>query len=155
MPRGRAVAVAAPAGLVIWCLANVTVEGQSLLLYAADFLETPAAWMGLSGAALLAFMLGSPANELVLPIFMMTLTAAKGYADNSQGQMATILLQAGWTWQEGLCMLVFFLFHWPCTTTLLTIKKETGSLKWTTIAALLPTAVGMILCVLLHLLLPS
>ena len=152
---GRAVAVAAPAGLLIWCLANVTVEGQSLLLYAADFLETPAAWMGLSGAALLAFVLGSPANELVLPIFMMTLTAAKGYADSSQGQMATILLQAGWTWQEGLCMLVFFLFHWPCTTTLLTIKKETGSLKWTTIAALLPTAVGMILCVLLHLLLPS
>lgn len=152
---GRAVAVAAPAGLVIWCLANVTVEGQSLLLYAADFLETPAAWMGLSGAALLAFVLGSPANELVLPIFMMTLTAAKGYADNSQGQMATILLQAGWTWQEGLCMLVFFLFHWPCTTTLLTIKKETGSLKWTAIAALLPTAIGMILCVLLHLLLPS
>lgn len=147
---GRAVAVAAPAGLLIWCLANITAGGQSLLSYAAEVLEAPGAFLGLSGAALLAFVLGSPANELVLPILMMILTAATGYSDPSEGQMAMILLQNGWTWQESACMLVFFLFHWPCTTTLLTVKKETGSLKWTLLAALLPTAFGVVLCSLLN-----
>lgn len=147
---GRAVAVAAPAGLLIWCLANITVDGTSLLLHAAVLLEGPAALLGISGAALLAFVLGSPANELVLPILMMILTAANGYADATDTQMSAILLQSGWTWQNSLCMLVFFLFHWPCTTTLLTIKKETGSRKWTALAALLPTAFGAVLCILLN-----
>lgn len=147
---GRAVAVAAPAGLLIWGLANVTVQGQSLLLYAAQALEGPASVMGLSGAVLLAFVLGSPANELVLPVLMMILTAATGYGPSSDTEMGRILLQSGWVWKDSLCMLVFFLFHWPCTTTLLTIKKETGSLKWTALAALLPTAFGVILCILLN-----
>ena len=149
---GRALAVAAPAGLLIWCLANITLDGQSLLLHAAGFLDAPAALMGFSGAVLLAFLLGSPANELVLPILMMTHTAATGYGEaaHTEAEMSQILLQNGWTWQNSLCMLVFFLFHWPCTTTLLTVKKETGSLKWTAVAALLPTAFGIILCMLLH-----
>lgn len=149
---GRALAVAAPAGLLIWCLANITLDGQSLLLHAASFLDAPAALMGFSGAVLLAFLLGSPANELVLPILMMTLTAATGYGEaaHTEAEMSQILLQNGWTWQNSLCMLVFFLFHWPCTTTLLTVKKETGSFKWTAVAALLPTAFGIVLCMLLH-----
>ncbi len=149
----RAVAVAAPAGLVIWGLANITVEGQSLLLYAADFLDRPAAWMGLSGAVLLAFVLGSPANELVLPIAVMILTAARGYSEAAEGQMAALLLQRGWSIRDSVCTMLFFLFHWPCTTTLLTVKKETGSLKWTVLAALLPTVFGIVLCIIANLLL--
>lgn len=147
---GRAAAVAAPAGLVIWLLANVHMGGTSLLQGAAAVLEKPGVLLGMNGAVLLAFLLGSPANELVLPILMLTLTAGTGLGGESSTQMAGILLSAGWTWRESLCTLVFFLFHWPCTTTLLTIRKETGSRKWTLLALLLPTAFGCVLCVLLH-----
>lgn len=149
---GRAVAVAAPAGLLIWCLANIRVDGMPLLLHGARLLEAPAAWLGFSGAVLLAFLLGSPANELVLPVLIMIMSAAEGYGDTGSGEMARLLLESGWTWQNSLCMMVFFLFHWPCTTTLLTVRKETGSIKWTVLAALLPTAFGVVLCMLLHLL---
>ena len=150
---GRAAVVAAPAGLLIWLLANVNAGGQSLLQHAAGFLSVPAGWLGLSGAALLAFLLGSPANELVLPVLMMALTAGGTYGAESSAAMGAILTAHGWTWQNSVCMLVFFLFHWPCTTTLLTIKKETGSLKWTLLAVLLPTAFGAALCALLRLIL--
>ncbi len=150
---GRAAAVAAPAGLLIWILANVTVSGQSLLQYAAAFLDGPAGLLGLSGAALLAFLLGTPANELVLPVLMMILTAGGTYGAESTAAMEGILLANGWGWRNSLCMLVFFLFHWPCATTLMTIKKETQSLRWTVAAALLPTAFGCLLCMLLHLIL--
>lgn len=148
---GRAVMVAAPAGLVIWLLANIQPGGQSLLAYLAGFLNPPAMLMGLNGAILLAFVLGSPANELVLPILLMILTAGSTFG--SESNMDAVLLEHGWTWQLSLCTMVFFLFHWPCSTTLLTIKKETGSLKWTAVAALLPTAFGVVLCMLLNLLL--
>lgn len=150
---GRAVAVAAPAGLLIWCLANLTVDGTPLLLHGAKFLHAPAAFLGFSGAVLLAFLLGSPANELVFPVLIMTMSAAGGYVDSGNGEMARLLLESGWSWQNSLCMMVFFLFHWPCTTTLLTVRKETGSRKWTLLAALLPTAFGVALCMLLRLLL--
>ncbi len=147
---GRAAAVAAPAGLVIWLLANLHIGGTSLLQGAAAVLEKPGILLGMNGAVLLAFLLGSPANELVLPILMLTLTAGTGLGGESSTQMAGILLENGWTWRESLCTLVFFLFHWPCTTTLLTIRKETGSRKWTLLALLLPTAFGCVLCILLH-----
>lgn len=120
---------------------------------AAGFLSVPAGWLGLSGAALLAFLLASPANELVLPVLMMVLTAGGTYGTESSAAMSAILTAHGWTWQNSVCMLVFFLFHWPCTTTLLTIKKETGSRKWTLLAVLLPTAFGAALCALLRLIL--
>ena len=147
---GRAVAVAAPAGLVIWLMANIHVDETSLLQGAAAVLEKPGVLLGMNGAVLLAFLLGSPANELVLPILMLTLTAGTGLGGESSTQMAGILLSNGWTWRESLCTLVFFLFHWPCTTTLLTIRKETGSRKWTFLALLLPTAFGCVLCILLR-----
>lgn len=150
---GRAVAVAAPAGLVIWLLANVRVGGASMLQSAASFLNAPAGAMGMTGAALMAFVLGSPANELVLPVLMMILTAGSGYGTESTAAMGAILMQHGWTWQNSLCTLVFFLFHWPCTTTLMTIRKETGSLRWTILSILLPTAFGASLCMLLNLML--
>ena len=147
----RAVLIAAPAGLLIWLLGNITVEGTSLLLYVASWLDDPAALLGLSGAVLLAFFLGTPANELVLPILMMILTARGTITDT--GSMATVLNEAGWTLQLSVCTLLFHLFHWPCATTLLTIHRETGSLKWTLWSALLPTAFGCILCALAALLL--
>lgn len=148
---GRAAAVAAPAGLVIWLLANLNIGGTSLLRHIAVFLDAPAGLIGLNGAILLAFLLGSPANELVLPILMMLLTADSAIGLQSDTAMADILLQNGWTWQLSLCTLVFFLFHWPCTTTLLTIYKETHSAKWTFLSILLPTAFGAALCALLAL----
>ena len=150
---GRAAAVAAPAGLVIWLLANLRVGDASLLQYGAAFLEKPATLLGMNGAILLAFILGSPANELVLPILIMILTAGGTYGAESSSAMTEVLSRCGWSWQCSLCTIVFFLFHWPCTTTLMTIHKETGSKKWTMMAALLPTCFGIVLCMLLSLLL--
>ena len=146
---GRAVAVAAPAGLVIWLLANCSIGEVTLLQWLSAFLDAPARLIGLNGAILLAFVLGSPANELVLPILTIILTAGTNLGGDAGTQMAGLLLENGWTWQLSVCMIVFFLFHWPCTTTLLTIHKETHSAKWTAFAALLPTVFGIILCALL------
>lgn len=151
---GRAVAVAAPAGLIIWLLANLSVGEMTLLQWLAAFLDAPARLLGLNGAILLAFLLGSPANELVLPVLAIILTAGTTLGMDAGAQMAGLLTEHGWTWQLSLCTMVFFLFHWPCTTTLLTIRKETRSAKWTALAALLPTAFGIVLCALLALVLP-
>ncbi len=108
--------------------------------------------IGLNGAILLAFLLGSPANELVLPILIIILTAGTSLGGETSAQMAELLMEHGWTWQLTVCTIVFFLFHWPCTTTLLTIHKETHSAKWTALAALLPTAFGVAICALLSML---
>lgn len=150
---GRAVMVAAPAGLIIWLLANVRVSGAPLLQTAAGWLDPAAQLVGMNGAILLAFVLGSPANELVLPIMLMILTAGSSFAPENSSAMAQVLTQYGWTWRESLCTIVFFLFHWPCTTTLLTIRKETKSRKWTLLSILLPTAFGLILCAAINCLL--
>ena len=134
---GRAAAVAAPAGLVIWCLLHLKLGGTAAAYCLVDALEQPGAWLGMSGAILLAFILGFPANELVLPM-MITL---------GMGEPGT------WPVRTVVCTMAFFLFHWPCSTTVLTIKKETGSIKWTLVAMLLPTAVGILICRLLAVLL--
>ncbi len=146
---GRAAAVAAPTGLLLWVLANVTVSGGTLLQHGAAFLDPFARWMGMDGVILLAFILGFPANEIVLPIVLMSYLA-EGTLTQTPGiqAMRELLVANGWTWQTAVCVLLFMLFHWPCSTTLLTIKKETGSVKWTVLAALLPTAIGMGLCML-------
>lgn len=146
---GRAVAVAAPMGLVIWLLGHMRLGGSTALQFFAELLNAPAAVLGLNGAVLLAFLLGSPANELVLPILVMILTASGTAVSGSAAAMSAVLQGCGWDWKLSLCTLVFFLFHWPCTTTLLTIRRETGSLKWTVLAAVLPTAFGCALCALI------
>ena len=147
---GRSVAVAAPAGLVIWFAANVCIGDQSVLRICADFLDPFARLLGLDGIILIAFILGFPANEIVLPIAIMAyLSESSLIAFGSYAEMKTLLVQNGWTWVTAACTMVFSMFHWPCSTTMLTIKKETGSLKWTALAALLPTAIGMILCALI------
>ena len=149
---GRAVAVAAPAGLVIWLLANLTVGGESLLMHIAGFLDPLGALMGLDGIILMAFILGFPANEIVLPTILMAYLQSGVLAPMDDKTAILSLLSAnGWTVKTAICMAVFSLFHWPCSTTCLTIKKETGSLKWTAVSILLPTGIGVLLCMLVNL----
>ncbi len=146
---GRAAAVAAPAGLFLWVLSNVHIGDASLLAHCAGFLDPLGRLLGMDGTILLAFILGLPANEIVLPIVLMAYTA-QGSLQQLGGMMElrSVLTANGWTWTTAVCVVLFLLLHWPCSTTLLTIKKETGSWKWTTLAALLPTALGMAACFL-------
>lgn len=144
---GRAAAVAAPAGILIWLMANSSIQGRSVLNICCGALDPFARLFGLDGTILTAFILGFPANEIVVPLILM------GYL--SQGSLTEIpsltalkeLLTAnGWTFVTAVCTLLFCLMHWPCSTTLLTVKKETGSLKWTLAALLIPTAAGLLCC---------
>ncbi|MBD5161498.1 MAG: ferrous iron transporter B [Oscillibacter sp.] len=148
---GRAVAVAAPAGLLIWIAANVTAGGVSILVLLADFFEPLGSLMGLDGFILLAFLLGFPANEIVVPCILMGYLSAGTLTDYaSLSQLHGVLAAHGWTSGTAVCALIFTLFHFPCGTTCFTIWKETKSLKWTALAVALPTAVGMGLCILVH-----
>lgn len=143
----RALSVAAPAGAVLWLLANTP-----LLSKLAIFLEPLGLLLGMNGVILLAFVLSLPANELLFPIILMVLTGMGTLYDGVlSGEQ---LLSMGWTWQIALCTMVFTVFHWPCGTTLLTIYKETGSIIKTAAAFILPTAVGVMLCLLLRGILP-
>lgn len=148
---GRAVAVAAPAGLVIWVLANVMIGDMSLLSHISAFLDPLGRLMGLDGVILIAFILGFPANEIVVPIMIMAYTAGGSLTELGADALKTLFISNGWTPVTAICVLLFSLMHWPCSTSLITVKKETGSIKWTLIAALLPTAFGVISCILVNL----
>ena len=144
---GRAAAVAAPAGLLIWLLANITVGDASLLAHCTGFLDPFARLFGLDGVILMAFILGFPANEIVLPIIIMSYMATGSLVEmDNLGALKELLTNNGWTWLTAVCTMLFSLMHWPCSTTCLTIRKETGSLKWTAASVLLPTAAGLLLC---------
>ena len=144
---GRAAAVAAPAGMILWTLANGRIGGVSLLTWCADALDPLGQLMGMDGVLLLAFVLGFPANEIVLPIAVMGYLAQGSLGDSlGLAQMHALLTANGWTWTTAVSAVLFFLLHWPCSTTLWTIRRETGSAKWTLLATLLPTAMGMALC---------
>ena len=149
---GRAVMVAAPAGLLIWTAANVTLGGESILVRLAGFLQPLGALMGLDGFILLAFLLGFPANEIVVPCILMGYLSAGSLTDYAGlAELHGLLTAHGWTAATAVCVLVFTMFHFPCGTTCFTIWKETKSVKWTALAVLLPTAVGIALCILIHL----
>lgn len=144
---GRAAAVAAPAGLVIWILANISAGEISLLSRLSGYLDPLGHLMGMDGVILMAFILGLPANEIVIPIMIMAYTSQGILTEpGNLSDLHALLISQGWTWVTALCTTVFFLFHWPCSTTLMTIKKETASLKWTCLAFLLPTACGALIC---------
>jgi len=143
----RALAVAAPAGMVLWLLSNT-----SLLGLLVQLLDPAGRLLGMNGAILLAFCLALPANELVIPVILLALSGG-GSLDSVQDP--TLLLAAGWTWKTAVCTMVFTLFHWPCSTTLITVYKETKSAAKTAAAFLLPTAVGCMLCLMLNLLLQN
>jgi len=179
---GRAVAVAAPAGLIIWLLANILYVGPengffalapqayilpgaelsaalpdtqsaaspSLLSCITGLLDPLGHLIGLDGVILTAFLLGFPANEIVLPIILMTYQQTGHLIEMTDSSaLLTLLTAHGWTPVTAICTMIFCLFHWPCSTTVLTIKKETGSIKWTAVSILLPTLSGMALCFLI------
>ncbi|MBE6631408.1 MAG: ferrous iron transport protein B [Ruminococcaceae bacterium] len=151
---GRSIAFAAPAGLVIWLLANIAINDISLLSHLARFLDPFAALMGLDGAILIAFILGLPANEIVIPIIIMTYLSSGTITDISDlGALRALFVSNGWTYKTALSMICFSLFHWPCSTTLMTIKKETGGIKYTLLAFALPTVCGVLICMILNFLL--
>lgn len=144
---GRAAAVAAPAGIIIWCFANLTVGQQTLLSWCSGMLDPLGRLIGLDGCILFAFLLGLPANEIVIPIILMTYLGTGNMVEMNQLTEMKLVLEAnGWTWVTAVNLLLFSLMHWPCATTLLTIKKESGSWKWTVLSFLLPAAAGILCC---------
>ena len=146
---GRAVAVAAPAGAVIWLLGNVYIGGEPLLGAISSVLDPAARMFGLDGVILLAFVLGFPANEIVVPLMMMIYMSNGTLTDyESLSSLKEVLVNNGWTISTAVCTLIFMVCHFPCSTALLTVKKETGSLKWTAAAFFLPLVTGLLLCFL-------
>ncbi len=144
---GRAVCIAAPAGLLIWSMANISIGGISLLSHCAGFLDPFAHMIGLDGYILMAFILGFPANEIVIPIIIMSYMSTGSLIElNSLDALRELLVSHGWTWLTAVCVMLFSLMHFPCGTTLWTIAKETRSIKWTFVSFLLPTAVGIAVC---------
>lgn len=144
---GRAVVVAAPAGIVIWIMANIKVGNLSILTHCANFLDPFAYAIGLDGYILMAFILGFPANEIVIPIIIMSYMSTGTMVDfDNFTELRALLISNGWTWLTAVCVMLFSLMHWPCSTTCLTIKKETQSLKWTAISFLIPTVTGIVIC---------
>lgn len=146
---GRAICVAAPAGLVIWIFANIGINGESLLNIIANFFNPLAQLMGLDGYILTAFILGIPANEIVLPIILMCYLGGNSLVNlEDTFSISQILISNGWSILTAINVMIFTILHYPCATTLLTIKKETGSWKWTLFSFLLPTVCGIIVCML-------
>ena len=144
---GRALAVAAPAGAVIWLAANVEIGGVSCLAHASSFLDPVGKLLGLDGAIVLAFILGLPANEIILPLIVMIYLSGGALPEaGDAAAVAKVFSDAGWTSTTVICTMILYLFHSPCSTTLLTIKKETGNVKYTLLAALLPASFGVVLC---------
>jgi ferrous iron transport protein B len=156
----RAVVFAVPAGLLIWSMSNISIQGTSIAEWSITALD-PIAWpLGLTGVILLAYVVAIPANEIVIPTILMLTVMATGmnveaaagagvmFETSDQGVLYSLLKAGGWTTLTGVCLMLFSLCHNPCSTTLYTIYKETGSLKWTIWSAVIPTALGVILCAL-------
>lgn len=143
---GRAAAVAAPAGALIWILANVTIDGASILSICTGALDPFSRLLGMDGVILMAFILGLPANEIVIPIIIMIYMAQGSLVELDLPELAQLLADNGWTWRTAICTILFSLMHWPCSTSLLTVRKEAGGWKWAAAAFLLPTCAGMLIC---------
>ena len=149
---GRAVIVAIPAGVIIWILANISVNDVSLLNYCTEFFDPFGKLIGLDGVIVMAFILGFPANEIVIPIILMCYMSTGVLTDyTSLSQLQSLLINNGWSLVTAICMVVMCIFHFPCSTTCITIYKETKSIKWTLFAVLLPTLIGLSLCFIINL----
>lgn len=145
----RAVTVAIPAGIIIWIFANIHIGDITLLSYISNLLDPLGKLIGLDGFILLAFFLGFPANEIVIPILIMSyMTTGKMVEFDELSALGNLLRDNGWTYLTALNMMLFSLLHWPCATTLITIKKETNSVKWTALGFLIPTAIAFVVCFL-------
>ncbi|MEA4815614.1 MAG: ferrous iron transport protein B [Lachnospiraceae bacterium] len=143
---GRAIIVAAPAGLIIWLLANLNIGDASILSMMTAFLDPFGRAIGLDGVIIMAFILGFPANEIVVPIMIMAYTASGSLTELGTLELKTLFINNGWTHLTAVCTILFMLIHWPCSTTCLTIKKETKSIKWTLVSFAVPAAAGVIIC---------
>ena len=141
--------MAAPIGIIIWIFTNISIGDLSILSYIANFLDPFAKLMGIDGYILTAFVLGIPANEIVLPIILMSYLSTGSLVDIENAfEIGEILKQNGWTILTGINVIIFTLLHFPCGTTLMSIKKESGSIKWTLLAFALPTICGIIICMI-------
>lgn len=148
---GRAVLTAIPAGLLIWLLANCRANNMTILSYLSGILDVPGRIMGMDGVILLAFLLGFPANEIVVPIMIMAYLSQGNLIEiNDMNVLKQLLTNNGWTWTTAVSVMLFTLVHWPCATTCLSIHKETGSLKWTLLSFLLPAILGCTICILFN-----
>lgn len=148
---GRAITVAIPAGLVIWCLANININGGSLLSILSNVLDPLGKLLGMDGVILLAFILAFPANEIVIPIIIMSYMSTGNLVDISNlSTLREVLVSNGWTWVTAVSVMLFSLMHWPCSTTCLTIKKETSSIKWTILSIVIPTFCGVVICLIFN-----
>ena len=144
---GRAAAVAAPAGAVIWIMSNVTVGGDSVLSVICRFLDPLGKLLGMDGVILTAFLLGLPANEIVIPLMIMAYMAQGNLTEISDlSAIHALFADNGWTASTAVCTMLFTLMHWPCATTCVTIYKETGSLRWTALSIIIPTLTGCVVC---------
>ena len=151
---GRAVTVAIPAGLVIWLFANITICNTPVINYISSFFDPLGKLMGLDGVILTAFILGLPANEIVIPLILM-MYMSNGVLNDASSivELKDLLIANGWTYVTAINTILFMLMHWPCSTTCLTIKKETNSIKWTLLSIAIPTACGILICMLVNLIL--
>lgn len=144
---GRAIIVAAPAGIILWILSNVMISDVSILNHISNFLDPFAKLFGLDGVILIAFILGFPANEIVIPIIIMAYLCKGSLVEyENLTELKTLFVNNGWTWLTALCTSLFCLMHWPCSTTCLTIKKECKSIKWTALSFIIPTICGFTIC---------
>lgn len=140
----RAVIVSIPAGLIIWILANFTIGDISILAHMVSFVDGFARSIGLDGVILIAFILGFPANEIVMPIMIMTYLGSSSLMEfDNIFAIKQVLVSNCWTITTAICTMLFYIMHWPCSTTCLTIYKESKSIKWTLLAIALPTALGI------------
>lgn len=149
---GRACVSAILAGAILWGMANLQTGDTNLLQFCADHLDPFAAFLGLDGMILLAFLLAFPANEIVIPIILMGYLSQGTLTELSDiSALHSIFCANGWTVETAICTMLFSLLHFPCATTLLTIRRESGSLRFTLFSAILPTLIGMAVCALVHL----
>lgn len=147
----RVICISAPAGLVIWLFSNLTVDGTSLLKIFSDFLDPFGHLIGLDGVIIMAFFLGFPANEIVMPIIIMGYMSLGMITDmNDLNLLKELLVNNGWSYVTAICVMLFSLFHFPCLTTVMTIKKETGKWKWALISFIVPLLLGTILCFMIN-----
>ena len=147
---GRAIAIAAPAGGLIWLLGNIYIDDRTLMSYGVEFLNPVGKAIGLDGAILLAYIIAIPANEIIIPTIIMIYSSQSKMIELEIAQLKELFIQNEWTVLTAICLMLFSLLHYPCSTTTWTIYKETKSVKWTIISNLLPLAIAFLICFVVY-----
>lgn len=147
---GRAVVMSAPAGGLIWILGNITVNGKTLMSYGVNFLDPIGKAIGLDGVILLAYIIAIPANEIIIPTIIMIYSSSSKMIELELEQLKELFIQNEWTVLTAICLMLFSLLHYPCSTTTWSIYKETRSIKWTIISNLLPLSIAFLVCFIVY-----